>query len=69
LWWGRQIRKTINLITKHFKNIKQIMKENMKKQVYLTPAVQVKVVAVENGFLLSTIGTETITNGGDLITF
>ena len=36
------------------------MKENM-KQVYLTPAVQVKVVAVENGFQLSTVGmTESI---------
>lgn len=32
------------------------MKENTKKQVYLTPAVQVKVVAVENGFQLSTVG-------------
>lgn len=45
------------------------MKENMKKQVYLTPAVQVKVVAVENGFLLSTIGTENMVNGGELISF
>ena len=40
------------------------MKENTKKQVYLTTAVQVKVVAVENGFQLSTVGmTEAIEDG------
>jgi hypothetical protein len=44
------------------------MKENM-KQVYLTPAVQVKLVAVENGFGLSNIGTEAIEGSSDLITF
>jgi len=32
------------------------MKENTMKQVYLTPAVQVKIVAVENGFQLSNYG-------------
>lgn len=37
------------------------MKENTKKQVYLTPAVQVKFVAVENGFQLSSVSmTESI---------
>lgn len=36
------------------------MKENM-KQVYLAPAVEVKVVAVENGFAISDpIMTETV---------
>jgi hypothetical protein len=45
------------------------MKENMKK-VYLTPSVQVKPVAVENGFAISTITTEQIVdNGGDVIVF
>lgn len=44
------------------------MKENM-KQVYLTPAVQVKMIAVENGFTGSFIGTEEIRNGGTLINF
>ena len=38
------------------------MKENM-KQVYLTPAVQVKFVAVENGFQLSLVQTEGVENG------
>ena len=41
------------------------MKENMKK-VYLTPSVQVKLVAVENGFGLSSVGTEVIENGGTI---
>jgi hypothetical protein len=41
------------------------MKENMKK-VYLTPSVQVKLVAVENGFGLSNFGTEVIENGGTI---
>lgn len=45
------------------------MKENMKKQVYLTPAVQVKVVAVENGFQISQLGTENMINGGEIIYF
>lgn len=40
------------------------MKENTKKQVYLTPAVQVKVVAVENGFQLSYAMTEDIDDNG-----
>jgi hypothetical protein len=44
------------------------MKENMKR-VYLTPAVQVKSVAVENGFSLSVIGTEEIINGGTIVNF
>ena len=40
------------------------MKEINKKQAYLTPAVQVKFVAVENGFQLSTVGmTEAIEDG------
>ena len=40
------------------------MKENTMKQVYLTPAVQVKIVAVENGFQLSNYGmTEDILDG------
>ena len=39
------------------------MKENTKKQVYLTPAVQVKFVAVENGFQLSLVQTEGVENG------
>ncbi|MBR3487791.1 MAG: hypothetical protein IKH33_00585 [Bacteroidales bacterium] len=43
------------------------MKEINKKQAYLTPAVQVKVVAVENGFQLSTVGmTEAIEDGAIL---
>ena len=42
------------------------MKENTKKQVYLTPAVQVKVVAVENGFQLSYGETERITDQGHI---
>ena len=42
------------------------MKENMKKQVYLTPAVQVKVVAVENGFQLSFGMTEEINDNGHI---
>ena len=42
------------------------MKENTKKQVYLTPAVQVKVVAVENGFQLSLIQTEGVENGSTI---
>ena len=43
------------------------MKENKMKQVYLTPAVQVKVVAVENGFQLSNYGmTEEILDAGHL---
>jgi len=33
------------------------------KRVYLTPAVQVKSVAVENGFQGSIIGTETVIEG------
>jgi hypothetical protein len=37
--------------------------KQVKKQVYLTPAVQVKAVAVENGFELSNISTEVMTNG------
>lgn len=41
------------------------MKENM-KQVYLTPAVQVKVVAVENGFQLSFGMTEEINDNGHI---
>lgn len=41
------------------------MKENIKKQVYLTPAVQVKVVAVENGFQLSS-QTENILDNGTI---
>jgi hypothetical protein len=45
------------------------MKENMKKQVYLTPAVQVKVVAVENGFQISGFSTEQLENGGDMVNF
>ena len=36
------------------------MKENTMKQVYLTPAVQVKIVAVENGFQLSMGDAEAI---------
>jgi hypothetical protein len=44
------------------------MKENTKKQVYLTPAVQVKVVAVENGFQISYIGAEVV-NDGSTVTF
>lgn len=36
------------------------MKKELKKQVYLTPAVEVKVVAVENGFQLSYGMTEGI---------
>jgi hypothetical protein len=44
------------------------MKENMKR-VYLTPAVQVKSVAVENGFSLSVISTETIGETTDLVNF
>jgi hypothetical protein len=39
------------------------------KRVYLTPAVQVKSVAVENGFSLSDISTETIQTGSALINF
>ncbi len=42
------------------------MKENTMKQVYLTPAVQVKVVAVENGFQLSFGQTEGINNNGHI---
>ncbi len=42
------------------------MKENTKKQVYLTPAVQVKVVAVENGFQLSFGMTEEINDNGHI---
>ena len=42
------------------------MKENTKKQVYLTPAVQVKVVAVENGFQLSYGMTEQINDNGHI---
>lgn len=41
------------------------MKENM-KQVYLTPAIQVKVVAVENGFQLSLVQTEGVENGATI---
>jgi hypothetical protein len=52
------------------------MKENMKK-VYLTPSIQVKSVAVENGFAGSvpvvndySISTEAIMrDGGDVIVF
>lgn len=36
------------------------MKQIQKKQVYLTPAVQVKVVAVENGFQISMGDAEAI---------
>ena len=40
------------------------------KIVYLAPAIQVKLVAVENGFVISTISTEQIDdNGGDVIVF
>ena len=42
------------------------MKENTKKQVYLTPAVQVKVVAVENGFQVSYAMTENIDDNGTI---
>lgn len=42
------------------------MKENIKKQVYLTPAVQVKVVAVENGFQVSYSMTEGIDDNGHI---
>ena len=43
------------------------MKENTMKQVYLTPAVQVKIVAVENGFQLSTVGmTEEMLDAGTI---
>lgn len=42
------------------------MKENTMKQVYLTPAVQVKVVAVENGFQLSYGMTEGIEENGHI---
>ena len=42
------------------------MKENTMKQVYLTPAVQVKVVAVENGFLLSYGETERVYDAGHI---
>jgi len=42
------------------------MKENTMKQVYLTPAVQVKVVAVENGFQLSIGQTEAIGQNGHI---
>ena len=42
------------------------MKENTKKQVYLTPAVQVKVVAVENGFQGSYAMTENIDDNGSI---
>lgn len=38
------------------------MKE-LKKQVYLTPAVQVKFVAVEDGYAISQISAEIIGNG------
>lgn len=49
---------------KLLKTFKQKMKENM-KQVYLAPAVEVKVVAVENGFFNSEpIMTEEIYDGG-----
>ena len=41
------------------------MKENM-KQVYLAPAVQVKFVAVENGFQLSLGETEQINDNGHI---
>lgn len=42
------------------------MKENTKKQVYLTPAVQVKVVAVKNGFQVSYAMTEDINDNGTI---
>ena len=42
------------------------MKEINKKQAYLTPAVQVKVVAVENGFQLSFGMTEEINDNGHI---
>jgi len=42
------------------------MKEINKKQAYLTPAVQVKVVAVENGFQLSLGETELINDNGHI---
>ena len=42
------------------------MKENTKKQVYLTPAVQVKVMAVENGFQVSYAMTEDIDDNGTI---
>jgi hypothetical protein len=42
------------------------MKENKMKQVYLTPAVQVKVVAVENGFQVSYGMTEQVFDGGHI---
>ena len=46
------------------------MKENMKK-VYLTPSVQVKLVAVENGFGVSNslISTEEVGRTQDFISF
>jgi hypothetical protein len=44
------------------------MKENMKR-VYLTPAVQVKSVAVENGFSASLITTEQIGSFEELVNF
>ncbi len=44
------------------------MKKNL-KQVYLTPEVQVKSVAVENGFGISNFATEAITNGGTIVSF
>ena len=42
------------------------MKENTKKQVYLTPAVQVKFVAVENGFQVSYGMTEDLQDNGTI---
>jgi hypothetical protein len=44
------------------------MKE-MKKQVYLTPAVQVKNVAVEDGYAISQISAEAIGDGGTIVNF
>jgi hypothetical protein len=44
------------------------MKEKM-KQVYLTPAVQVKMIAVENGFTGSFIGTVGFQDGTAVISF
>lgn len=44
------------------------MKENM-KQVYLAPAVQVKVVAVENGFFNSDPVMLEVLGGGQSVEF
>lgn len=42
------------------------MKEKIQKQVYLTPAIQVKIVAVENGFQLSCGETERLLETGHI---